>query len=47
MLYNSSQILIYGGQRHVHYVDESCYDDSIYVFNIPCNSWTVHRMDNG
>lgn len=36
-------MVIYGGNRHTHYADEICYDDTIYAFNMQCNTWTVHR----
>ena len=41
LLPGGSEMLVYGGNQHVHYEDETCYADGVYVLRLDCDEW-VH-----
>ena len=34
------RMVVFGGNQHVHFKDESCYNPRLHVYDVSCNTWT-------
>ncbi len=49
--FDSRTMVIYGGNQHIHYTDETCFSPSLFLYDFLCGTWTaslagVNAADN-
>ena len=40
-LFGNDTLVVSGGNIHVHYRDERCYSEHLWLYNIGCNTWSI------
>jgi len=38
---NENTMVVYGGNRHIHGRDETCYEPNLWAYSVECNSWSI------